>query len=415
MSVWRTFLARLSQQIWMRLALFTVIAVALALVAGIVQPLLPGVVSVDFGQSSVSSILRILATSMLAVTTFSLAAMISAYSSAAAAGTPRATQLLVADRTSQNALSTFLGSFVFSIVGIVALSTGYYGEQGRTILYFGTLVVIAVVVITLMQWISHLTGFGRMSDVIDRVEAAAIEAVCAHSANPHLGGAAPVDVPTSAHAIPSAQTGCLTGIAVSALQGVAEDATLRIHIAILPGCVVGLGATLAYIEGTVDDEVISRVREAFRVESHRTFDQDPRLGLVALAEVASRALSPATNDPGTAIEVLDAVQRVLTREMTTAAKQGIEFDRVHVPATQFGDLIEDALRPIARDGAAMVEVDLRLQSVLAALIGIAAPWQMDVLVTASHDAEARSLSALTYSGDVDLVRRAARDARTAAS
>jgi len=415
MGVWRTFLARLTRQIWTRLALFTVLAVALALVAGIVQPLLPSEVSVNFGQDSVSSILRILATSMLAVTTFSLTAMISAYASAAAAGTPRATQLLVADRTSQNTLSSFLGSFVFSIVGIVALSTGYYGEQGRTILYIGTLLVIAVVVITLLRWISHLTNFGRMSDVIDRVEAAATEAVCAHSASPHLGGAAPVDVPTSAHAIPSAQTGCLTGIGIAALQDVAADKGLCIHVATLPGHAVGLGATLAYVEGSIDDEVVSRIRGAFRVESHRTYEQDPRLGLVALAEVASRALSPATNDPGTAIEVLDAVQRVLTREMTTAAQQGIDFDKIHVPSTQFGDLIEDALRPIARDGAAMVEVDLRLQSVLADLISIAAPWQMDALVAASHDAEARSLSGLTYAGDIDLVRRAARDARTAAS
>ena len=61
---------------------------------------------------------------MLAVTTFSLNVMTSAYGSAANNVTPRATRLLREDPVTQNVLSTFIGSFLFSIVGIVVLKTG---------------------------------------------------------------------------------------------------------------------------------------------------------------------------------------------------------------------------------------------------------------------------------------------------
>ena len=48
-----------------------------------------------------------------------------------------------------------------------------------------------------------------------------------------------------------------------------------------------------------------------RVEPERSYDDDLLFGLVTLSGVASRALSPAINDPGTAIEVLGAGLRVL--------------------------------------------------------------------------------------------------------
>lgn len=103
----------------MRATAFTVAGVLLAVVSSLLGRLLPDSLTLDLGQNAVGSILQILASSMLAVTTFSLTAMVSAYSSAASLGTPRSTQLLVRDRTSHNALSTFVGTFAFSVVGII--------------------------------------------------------------------------------------------------------------------------------------------------------------------------------------------------------------------------------------------------------------------------------------------------------
>ena len=413
---WRMFWTRLREQIWLRLALFTAGALLLVVLAWAVGPALGDSLTFDFGQDSVSSILSILGTSMLAVTTFSLTAMISAYAAAARGTTPRATQLLIADPTSQNALSTFLGSFVFAIVGIIALSVGAITEQARSILFLGTLVVIALVVVTLLRWIHHLTGFGRVPDVLDRVESAATEAGCEAARRPHLGGKAPVELPAGARKVAAEQPGAVTGIVMAELEQVAAAADAVVHVVATPGVTVGQGGVLAWVEGGgTGDERLDEVAACFRIEKHRTYEQDPRLGLVALAEIGSRALSPSTNDPGTAIESLNAIERVMSAMMTADVDEDVEFSRVHVPAVDFADLIEDALRPVARDGAPLVEIGMRVQRVIGHLLAIANSEEAVELRSASERAERRAIAGLEDAGDHELVREAAAGARMARS
>ena len=79
------------------------------------------------------------------------------------------------DTATQNALATFLGAFLFSIVGIIALKAGIYGENGRLVLFVVTIAVIVVIVVTFIRWIEILRTFGRMGDTISRVEKAARE------------------------------------------------------------------------------------------------------------------------------------------------------------------------------------------------------------------------------------------------
>ena len=85
-----TVVSRLGRRIWFRAGLFTLGALLLALGAEWLEPMLPALQSLDIGQNSVGNLLTIMASSMLAVTTFSLTAMVSAYSSASSVGTPRA-------------------------------------------------------------------------------------------------------------------------------------------------------------------------------------------------------------------------------------------------------------------------------------------------------------------------------------
>ncbi|MDW5657489.1 DUF2254 family protein, partial [Klebsiella pneumoniae] len=84
--------------------------------------------------------------------------------------------------------ATFIGSFLFSLVGIIALNMGAYGERGRVILFIVTLVVIALILITLLRWIQHLTSLGRVGETTAKVEQAAIESFIARARNPFLGG-----------------------------------------------------------------------------------------------------------------------------------------------------------------------------------------------------------------------------------
>ncbi|WP_404987401.1 DUF2254 family protein [Caballeronia sp. LZ043] len=65
--------------------------------------------------------------------------MTSAYGSATNNVTPRAILLLIQGSVTQNALSTFVGSFLFSMVALVVLKVGVYGPQGRSVLFMMTI------------------------------------------------------------------------------------------------------------------------------------------------------------------------------------------------------------------------------------------------------------------------------------
>lgn len=79
----------------MRASLYALLGVVTALIAARAQVLLPTGVGQGFGVGVVETILTILASSMLAVTTFSLGIMVSALAGAARNATPRAVTLLM--------------------------------------------------------------------------------------------------------------------------------------------------------------------------------------------------------------------------------------------------------------------------------------------------------------------------------
>src|SRR5690606_1857177 len=115
-------------------SLMALIGVVTAAAGVVLAPFVPDSWTITIGAQAIDGILNVLASSMLAVTVFSVSTMVSAYSAATSNVTPRATKLLLQDKPSQNVLGTFIGSFLFSLVGIIALSTGLYGSQGRAIL-----------------------------------------------------------------------------------------------------------------------------------------------------------------------------------------------------------------------------------------------------------------------------------------
>ena len=157
LSKWQWLLSQLTRTLWIRASLFALLAVATALIAIPVQHMINDPFPFSVGADSVGQILDILASSMLAVTTFSLSVMVAAYTAASSSATPRATKLVQQDTTTQNVLATFIGSFLYSLVGIIALSTDQYGENGRLILFIVTIGVIILIVITILRWIEHLS------------------------------------------------------------------------------------------------------------------------------------------------------------------------------------------------------------------------------------------------------------------
>lgn len=375
LSKWQWLLSQLTRTLWVRASLFAVLAIVTALVAIPIQNMFTGSLPYSVGSDSVGSILNILASSMLAVTTFSLSVMVTAYGAASTGATPRATQLVRQDTTTQNVLATFLGSFLYSLVGIIALSTGLYGENGRLILFLVTIAVVIIILATILRWIEHLSVLGRVGETITRTEKAVSVALQSRVENPHLGAKQlPSDwqKPSDGYCLYLPCTGYVCHIDVGQLNELASCNDIELAVLVDPGSFVHPAEAVLWCSKEISEEASAKLRAAFSIGVSRSFDQDPRFGLEVLAEIASRALSPGVNDAGTAIDVLSRSVRLLClwkdHKCLEDDDEGIHFPNVRVAALATNDLFDDIYSPIARDGAGIVEVQLRLQKSLLALV-----------------------------------------------
>lgn len=400
-SAW--LLLKLARTLWIRAVAIGILGVLTALAGAIISPLIPDSIGARIGADAVDQILEILASSMLAVVTFSLAVAVQAFATAAAIATPRATRLLQQDPTTQNVLATFVGAFLFSLVGIIALSAGIYDAKGRVVLFAATILIVALVVTALLRWIDHLMHLGRMGDTLARVEKAATDALAARAERPCLGGQPLVDdVPADTIAVYPEAIGYVQHVDVEELSRCAEEFGAELWLEDIPGSFVHPANPLLRVSGgSLDEKAAARLRSAYTVDEARSFDQDPRFGVIVLAEIASRALSAGVNDPGTAIDVLGRLVRVLSHWQHTDSAD-VMYPRLHVPPVLASELMEDAFEPIARDGAAMIEVQIRLQVSLAALGALAPALFGDA--TRAMAAQARDRAHAAFTADADKQR-----------
>ncbi len=402
------FLARrLRERLWVRPLAMCLLSIAAVFLAKSADGVLRGAPAIT--PESVEALLSIMAASMLVIATFAVASMVAAYASAGQAATPRAFRLIVADDVSQNALSTFVGAFIFSIVALTAVKNDFYGPAGLLALFGLTASVFAVVILTFVRWVDRIARLGRLGTSIEKVEAATRAALERRRVAPSLGGAAADQA--GGTAIEGKAVGYVQQVDVAALQAHAERAGLRIAVSALPGKFVMPGQPLARVapdDGGSTGVDADPIRSAFVIGSERLFDDDPRYGLVVLSEIADKALSPGINDSGTAIAVLGCLARLLVFwAEPDADREPPRHDRISVPVLSMKDMFDDAFTAIARDGAGSVEVAVRLQKVLASLACAGSEELRAAALVHSRLALARAEKALSLPEDLAAVRSVA--------
>ncbi|MCC8180716.1 MAG: DUF2254 domain-containing protein [Planctomycetes bacterium] len=362
----RVFFTDLGKHIWPRVTFYAILSVATALLAVVVRDRIPDTLEITIDANTVMSILQIIASSMLAITTFSLTIMVSAYSSATTTVTPRATQLVMADRTTQNVLATFLGSFIFSLAGIIALNTGIYQNKGRLILFVMTMLVVVIIVVTLIRWIEHLAKMGRVNETTKMVECAACESLRERACAPWLG-CNPLDLSALDREkmvnLASDKFGYIQVVDVENLSAIADKQQCDLYIAATPGQFVTPSVPLLLLNSEPPQKVKEQLVAAFKIADERAFEQDPRFGLIVLAEIAQRALSDSINDPGTVIDVLNRMVVALAA-YAKLEEPDVKYSKVWFPCLDVDDLFRDAFNSVCRDGAHSYEVQARLQRTL---------------------------------------------------
>ena len=181
-------LNRINERLWVKPLAMCLLSIAAAFVARTADYTDLGRFVPDIATKSVNTLLSIIASSMLVIATFSVSSMVSAYASASSTATPRSFCLVIADDVSQNALSAFIGAFIFSIVALIAIENSYYDKAGRFTLFVMTLTIFAIVIVTFVRWVDRVARLGRLGTTIDKVEAATAAAFKRRWRAPSFGG-----------------------------------------------------------------------------------------------------------------------------------------------------------------------------------------------------------------------------------
>lgn len=360
-------LLRQTRKLWVRVAFLAALAVASAAVSIALEDLIPLGLQRRFSPESVMPILTILASGMLAVSTFSLNVMVAAHTAAAGQTTPRVHRILLADPTTQTALATFIGAFVYALSSIILFKAGIYPD-GASVLVLGvTIGVVVLVILALLRWIDHLSDLGSMEATLKSVETVARRNLLQTRALPALG-AQPLTgdmvIPQDAAALRAPATGYVQFIDLISLDTLLKDEEARLYLYVRPGDYIVTGEVIGHVSGLPGTEAPDPAA-CLIIGSERSFEQDASFGLLVLSETASRALSPGINDPGTAIAVICLLEDLLLDWAETAASpDSPKFTRLFLPDNSRVAMIEDAFAGTARDGAGTIEVAMRLQQAL---------------------------------------------------
>ncbi|MDY0281518.1 MAG: DUF2254 domain-containing protein [Salinivirgaceae bacterium] len=403
------------ERLWIKPLIVCVLSIAAVFLANLMDMTEIGRFLPEITKDSTETLLRIMAASMLMMATFAVASMVAAYASASSAATPRSFPLMIADDVSQNALSVFIGAFIYSVVAIVAMRNGLYmGRGSHFILFSLTIIVLAIVIFTFIRWVDNIARLGRLGHTITKVEAAAAEAIQKRKTAPRLGGVEALGPPDVGRAVFGA-IGYVQRVNMAALQARAVQSQLSIVLAALPGTFCAPNRPVAWVTreapGSVSDEDAEAIAAAFVIGDSRVFEQDPRFGLQVLSEIASRALSPAVNDPGTAIGVTGTLVRLFVQwnERGKADDDStVLFDRVAVPELSVADMFDDAFTGIARDGAGNVEVVVRLLKAFEALAVVGDAAMRDNALRHARLAVVRAENAMQIPDDLRVIREVAR-------
>jgi uncharacterized membrane protein len=206
-----------------------------------------------------------------------------------------------------------------------------------------------------------------------------------------------------------------------AVQGVDPDglvAWARAHAAelVLPhpvGDFVPTGTVLVRVYGgDFGESAATELEEMIALGDERTFDQDPAFALRIMVDIAKQALSPAVNDPTTAVQVLDHIGEVLG----TIGQTEFRSRRDDVPGRtaavviatrRWDDFVTLALTEIREYGATSVQVVRRLRALLDDLLVTVRPEHRPAL-----EEELRRLDAVvedSWHGSIDHDRASSAD------
>ncbi|MEU8760542.1 DUF2254 domain-containing protein [Streptomyces sp. NPDC048659] len=221
---------------------------------------------------------------------------------------PRIVRIFIRSRITKATFSVFLATFLLSLLVLTSYESETDPRLVQTVPLVQSILTLVMVALSLLLFVAYVNStlrLMRVGHVVDRITWEAFRVL--EKTPEHAAGAGGLG-PATDELVHRGKAGVLRDVNVALLvaaarrHGVVLRLLPRIGDFVVPGTPI-----LAVHGGTVP----RRVAGAVSVGIERTFHQDLGFGLRQLSDIALRALSPAVNDPTTAVQCLDRITQFL--------------------------------------------------------------------------------------------------------
>jgi uncharacterized membrane protein len=357
--------------------------IALALALGFAAPRLGdgqfvGVVSILPPESALA-LLSAIASGMMALTGIGFSIIFVFFQLSSSAYTPRLLAEFARSRLTPHALGIFVGTFLYAALAIRAIGPAgkSVSSAGVTWIALGWLLASVSVLLLLVGKLRALS----ISEVLAELGERGLYEVRA-GYDPYQPNAedAAAAVVSTLDADGPLQVVAHAGVPLYVVQidrerllAAARAVSGLVLVPFAVGDAVMPGDALALIHRCSHRSDEMSVRSAIRLSRERTIEGNAPFALRLLVDIAIRALSPAVNDPTTAVAVLDQIEALLRAFGGAKLERGIVRDeagtvRVVAMHPNWEDLLALGLCEIAQYGQESIQVQRRLGALLADLI-----------------------------------------------
>jgi uncharacterized membrane protein len=336
--------------------------------------------TLDLSISSAQAYLSAAASGMMALTgiVFAMAFVMVQFS--AIAYSPRLVLWFARDRMLFHALGVFTATFVYALFTLAWVDRG----GSAKVPLFSTLLVGIMIIVSMLMFarlmqrlgdlqignVLHLVGDqGRavirdMYRRLDDTSAAPRAPECATSRQ-RLGR-----VTQTVQYFGKPRT--IARLEVDTLVALARQARGTIVMACAVGDTLVEGAVLLRVHEAGTPLPEDALLRSVRLGRERTFEQDPKYPIRLLVDIAVKALSPAINDPTTAVQTIDQLEDLLRRLGASKLDAGRVADsdgaiRLVFPTPTWEDYLTLALDEIRQFGSSSIQVMRRMRSALVGL------------------------------------------------
>lgn len=328
----------------------------------------------NIGADAARNIMGTVAASMFTLLVVSSSAVLVAVQLASAQLTPRIIALVYRGRIRKFCISVFAFTFTFSVAALVRIESSVPLLTSYVAAY-GFLVNLAL-------FLYFIDGIGkalRPSSAMQFVAIAGREVI--QSVYPSKLRRDEPDVlkpiATLKHDPSRLVTNEVDGVVLafdrSGLMTMAEQANCLIELVPQVGDFVASGDPLFRIFEGGENLSAEKLRNSVAFGSERTLEQDPTYAFRIIVDIASKALSPAINDPTTAVLAIDQIHHLLRNVGSRSLASGRETDsrgelRLVYRTPDWEDFVHLAVTEIRQYGDDSIQIMRRLRAMLENLV-----------------------------------------------